>query len=75
LPQVDLIEEPPELEVLWWHLAGLEEAAPKRWMDAYLAAFAIRGSLRMISLDGDFRQFLSAGLDLILLSVDASEAG
>ena len=75
LPQVDLIEEPPELEVLWWHLAGLEEAAPKRWMHAYLAAFAIRGSLRMISLDGDFRQFLSAGLDLILLSVDASEAG
>lgn len=27
LPQVDLIEEPPELEALWWRLAGLEEAA------------------------------------------------
>lgn len=75
LPQVDLIEEPPEMEAFWWHLAGLEEAAPKRWMDAYLAAFAIRGSLRMISLDGDFRQFLAAGLDLVLLSVESSEAG
>ncbi|QPN62038.1 TA system VapC family ribonuclease toxin [Synechococcus sp. CBW1004] len=75
LPQVDLIEEPPGLEDLWWSLAALEEAAPKRWMDAYLAAFAIRGSLRMISLDGDFRQFLAAGLDLVLLSVDASEGG
>jgi toxin-antitoxin system PIN domain toxin len=75
LPQVDLIEEPPELEVLWWNLAALEEGAPKRWMDAYLAAFAIRGSLRMISLDGDFRQFLAAGLDLVLLSEDGSEGG
>ncbi len=75
LPQVDLIEEPPELEVLWWNLAALEEAAPKRWMDAYLAAFAIRGSLRMISLDGDFRKFLAAGLDLVLLSEDGSEGG
>lgn len=71
LPQVDLIEEPPELEALWWRLAGLEEAAPKRWMDAYLAAFAIRGSLRMISLDRDFEQFLGAQLDLVLLQVDA----
>ncbi len=75
LPQVDLIEEPPELEVLWWNLAAPEEAAPKRWMDAYLAAFAIRGSLRMISLDGDFRKFLAAGLDLVLLSEDGSEGG
>lgn len=75
LPQVDLIEEPPGMEVVWWNLAALEEAAPKRWMDAYLAAFAIRGSLRMISLDGDFRQFLAAGLDLVLLSEDGSEGG
>ncbi len=74
LPQVDLIEEPPELEALWWHLAGLEETAPKRWMDAYLAAFAIRGSLRMISLDRDFQQFLAAGLDLDLLPVEANHA-
>jgi predicted nucleic acid-binding protein len=74
LPQVDLIEEPPELEALWWHLEGLEETAPKRWMDAYLAAFAIRGSLRMISLDRDLQQFLAAGLDLDLLPVEANHA-
>jgi toxin-antitoxin system PIN domain toxin len=74
LPQVDLIEEPPDLQELWWRLAGLEEAAPKRWMDAYLAAFAIRGSLRMISLDRDFQQFLESGLDLRLLQADAAPA-
>jgi uncharacterized protein len=71
LPQVDLIDEPAGLETLWWRLAGLEEPAPKRWMDAYLAAFAIRGSLRLISLDRDFQQFIGAGLDLVLLRVDA----
>jgi len=36
-----------------------------------LAAFAIRGSLRMISLDRDFEQFLGARLDLVLLPIDA----
>lgn len=63
------------MEALWWRLAGLEEAAPKRWMDAYLAAFAIRGSLRMITLDRDFQQFLAAGLDLDLLPVEAGHDG
>ena len=71
LPQVDQIDEPSGLEPLWWRLAGLAEPAPKRWMDAYLAAFAISGSLRMISLDRDFQQFIEAGLDLVLLQADA----
>ena len=71
LPQVDQIDEPSGLEPLWWRLAGLAEPAPKRWMDAYLAAFAISGSLRLISLDRDFQQFIEAGLDLVLLQADA----
>ncbi len=75
LPQVDLIDEPAGVKALWWRLAGLEEAAPKRWMDAYLAAFAIGSSLRMITLDRDFQQFLAAGLDLDLLPVEAGHGG
>lgn len=75
LPQVDLIDEPSGLESLWWRLAGLPEAAPKRWMDAYLAAFAISGSLRLISFDRDFHQFQEAGLDLLLLQADAGRSG
>jgi toxin-antitoxin system PIN domain toxin len=75
MPQVDLVDEPIGMEALWWRLAGLAEAAPKRWMDAYLAAFAITGSTRMITLDQDFRQFLGAGLDLELLQADASGGG
>ncbi len=40
-------------------------------MDAYLAAFAITGSIRLITFDQDFRQFLKAGLNLELLQSDA----
>lgn len=41
--------------------------SPKIWMDAYLAAFAIAGGLRMVTLDGDFKAFVPQGLDLVLL--------
>jgi len=71
LPQVDLVDEPIGMEALWWRLAGLAVAAPKRWMDAYLAAFAISSSTRIVTLDQDFRQFLGAGLDLELLQTDS----
>lgn len=67
LPQVDVIDEPPELGRTWSQLGAIEQAAPKRWMDAYLAAFAITADLPLISLDQDFRQFELAGLTLKLL--------
>ena len=70
LQQVEWIDEPLDLESLWWSLAGLDEAAPKRWMDAYLAAFAIRTSSQLVTLDRDFSSFLDAGLDLRLLRAD-----
>jgi toxin-antitoxin system PIN domain toxin len=75
LPQVDLVDEPSGIESLWWRLAGLAVAAPKRWMDTYLAAFAISRSTRMVSLEQDFRQFLGAGLDLELLQADVHGGG
>lgn len=40
----------------------------KVWMDAYFAAFAIRAGLPFATLDADFRNFETAGLDLLLLS-------
>ncbi len=69
LPQVDVIDEPPELGRTWCQLGAIEQAAPKRWMDAYLAAFAITADLSLISLDQDFRQFEPEGLRLQLLQV------
>ncbi len=59
--------EPSGLEPVWRQLSELPSASPKRWMDAYLAAFAITGGLRLVTLDRDFRSFEPAGLDLLLL--------
>jgi predicted nucleic acid-binding protein len=36
-------------------------------MDAYLAAFAIRAGMRLVTFDRGFEQFVSLGLDLVLL--------
>jgi toxin-antitoxin system PIN domain toxin len=60
--------EPHGLDLVWRELADGTTSSPKLWMDAYLAAFAITGGLRMVTLDKDFRSFESHGLDLLLLS-------
>lgn len=38
---------------------------PRLWTDAYLAAFALAGGLRLVTFDRDFSRF--NGLDLLLL--------
>ncbi len=68
LPQVCVREEPPGVLTLWHGMASRDTAAPKVWMDAYLAAFAIAGALHMVTLDHDFRNFEAQGLDLNLLN-------
>jgi uncharacterized protein len=67
LPQVGERDEPPGTFALWQRIAARDSASPKVWMDAYLAAFAINGGLRMASLDQDFRNFVVHGLALDLL--------
>ncbi|HJR50051.1 MAG TPA: TA system VapC family ribonuclease toxin [Gemmatimonadales bacterium] len=59
-------EEPAGLEARWKELAGRDDASPKLWMDAYLAALALSAGYRMVTTDAAFRQF--AGLDLLLLT-------
>jgi toxin-antitoxin system PIN domain toxin len=59
--------EPDGLDMVWRRLTDGHASSPKLWMDAYLAAFAITGGLRMVTLDKDFRNFESHGLDLLLL--------
>lgn len=68
LPQVAWLDEPPGVFAQWRTLAALDSAPPKVWMDAYLAAFAIAGALRMVTLDRDFKNFAPQGLDLELLN-------
>lgn len=50
-------EETPGLFPRWRALADLTSASPKRWMDAYLAAFAIEAGLDFVTGDGAFAAF------------------
>jgi toxin-antitoxin system PIN domain toxin len=58
-------QEPAGLNARWRQLALRDTASPKLWMDAYLAAFALAGSLQIVTTDAAFKQF--SGLDLVLL--------
>ncbi len=69
LAQVAERDEPPGTTALWHRLASRETASPKVWMDAYLSAFAITSGLRMITLDGDFKNYVARGLDLGLIGL------
>lgn len=70
LPQVAFAEEPPNLMADWTRFACLDQPAPKRWMDAYLAAFAMAAGLLLVSLDRDFSHFEPQGLTIQLLLAD-----
>lgn len=68
LPQVRYADEPLGTVVRWHALAARDTASPKLWMDAYLAAFAIAGGLKLLTLDADFRQFIPQGLQATVLN-------
>lgn len=63
-PAIAFLDESAGLQNLWFTLAALDSASPKVWMDAYLAAFAIRGDLVFTTFDSDFRKFEARGLKL-----------
>jgi|688.fasta_scaffold98139_4 toxin-antitoxin system PIN domain toxin len=60
--------EPEGLDDVWRKLSETHTSSPKIWMDAYLAAFAICGGMRFVTLDKDFKNFEPMGLDLLLLT-------
>lgn len=57
--------EPDGLETPWRRFTARRTASPKLWMDAYLAAFAVAGGLRLVTTDAAFRRF--SGLDVLVL--------
>lgn len=69
-PRVMTIDEPAGTRPLWLQLADRPTASPKVWMDAYLAACAISGNLRLVTFDTDFIRYRSDGLELELLTPD-----
>ena len=67
-PDIRSLHEPAGTVALWHQLAARDTASPKVWMDAYLAAFAIAGSLDFVTLDRDFLTYQQHGLHLRLLA-------
>lgn len=66
LPEVGMLEEPGDCETLLAEWARAEVFTPKLWTDAYLAAFAVSGGLRLVSFDTGFARF--PGLHFLHLS-------
>jgi toxin-antitoxin system PIN domain toxin len=64
-PRIQFSEEPRDLETQWLAYARGPVSSPKRWMDAYLAAFAQRARMCIVTFDRGFLTF--PGLDLIVL--------
>jgi toxin-antitoxin system PIN domain toxin len=56
-PCVGFLTEPAGLGELWEQLSSRESASPQLWMDAYLAAFAIKSGCELVTFDQGFRQF------------------
>ena len=66
--RVGWLDEPAGLEDRWFAAGSASSPAPKRWMDAYLCAFARLSAGRLVTFDSGFRQYESGGLDLVLLA-------
>jgi predicted nucleic acid-binding protein len=64
-PRIGFAHEVTAFEPLWKRFTDRGMAAPKLWMDAYLAAFAIAGDHQFVTSDKAFTQF--SGLKLIIL--------
>ncbi|CKP35183.1 type II toxin-antitoxin system VapC family toxin [Mycobacterium tuberculosis] len=58
--------EPDGLEAQWRAFAVRQSPAPKVWMDAYLAAFALTGGFALVTTDTAFTQY--GGIELRLLA-------
>jgi toxin-antitoxin system PIN domain toxin len=63
--RVGWAEEPRGMDRQWQKLTNLARPSPRRWMDGYLAAFAIAGGHQLVTTDRVFRQF--KGLDVMVL--------
>jgi toxin-antitoxin system PIN domain toxin len=62
--RVTLAEEPAEVEAAFRKLSQSSHPSPKSWADAYLAAFASKAGMSLITFDRGFRGKFH---DLVLL--------
>jgi len=63
--RVDFVPEPPELGSIFPTLLRYPIPTGKLIADAYLAAFAVGSSRRLVTLDRGFKQFRAVDMDLL----------
>lgn len=67
-PLVEVVAEPVEIYPLWMQLASLPSAAPKRWMDAHLAALALHHDWPLMTLDRGFEVYQPFGVRVMIVA-------
>lgn len=66
-PRIGFVsEEPAQLEKQWLDFGRVAQSSPKRWMDAYLAAFALCAKMSFVTFDRGFNAF--SNVELIILN-------
>ena len=59
-------EEPPGIEIEWRSLTGKSAFSTKIWNDAFLAAFAISSTLKLVTFDHGFRLYPALTLQTLV---------
>ena len=65
--RVQMIAEPVELLPGWMQLAAHTTPAPKRWMDAYVAAVAWHHGASFVTLDQGCASYRTAGVNVVIV--------
>lgn len=68
--RIVFVDEPAGVAATWRALTLRDTSSPKLWMDAYLAAFALRSKFQLITTDQAFAQF--QGLNPLVLKAPST---
>src|SRR5687768_10955188 len=63
--RITFVDEPRGLTAHWKRLSAVNEASPKKWMDDYLAAFAMAGGYQLVTTDKDFNRYDAASIHVL----------
>ena len=63
--RIEFLEEPPAIETAWRRYSMGRHYSPKVWNDAYLAAFAERWRLRILTFDKGFKTYEGLSVELL----------
>ena len=63
--RIEFLEEPPDIETAWRGYSIARKYSPKVWNDAYLAAFAERWHLKVLTFDRGFTAYKGLSVELL----------